>query len=45
MFVGRFGVAVCLFMVVVITVLETRQAYAQVAGATLSGTVISLSCQ
>jgi Carboxypeptidase regulatory-like domain len=43
MFVGKFGVAVCGFMVVAITVLETRQAYAQVAGATLSGTVTDAS--
>jgi hypothetical protein len=43
MFVGKFGVAVCVFMVVAITVLETRQAYAQVAGATLSGTVTDAS--
>src|SRR5258707_4296257 len=38
-FVGKFSVAVCIFMIVAITVSETRQAYAQVAGATLTGTV------
>ena len=42
-FVGKFSVAVCVFMIVAITVSETRQAYAQVAGGTLSGTVTDQS--
>ena len=37
--VGKFAAAVWMFVIVAITVLGTGQAYAQVAGATLTGTV------
>src|SRR5580700_11262493 len=36
---GKFGAAVWLFVIVAVSILGTGQAYAQVAGATLTGTV------
>jgi outer membrane receptor protein involved in Fe transport len=39
LFAGKCGAAVCVFAIVAVSILGTGQAYAQVSGATLTGTV------